>query len=81
MADKSTENFKFEQAMADLETLVNQLEKGDMPLDEALGAFEKGVDLVKKCQTKLQDAELRVEKVLADASGKATGTEQLSTDA
>ena len=75
MADKSTENFKFEQAMADLETLVNQLEKGDMPLDEALGAFEKGVDLVKKCQTKLHDAELRVEKVLADASGKATGTE------
>ena len=75
MAEKSTENFKFEQAMADLETLVNQLEKGDMPLDEALGAFEKGVGLVKKCQTKLQDAELRVEKVLADASGKATGTE------
>lgn len=77
MADKTAENFKFEQAMTDLETLVEKLEKGDMPLDDALDAFDKGVKLVKSCQDKLNQAELRVEKVLADASGKATGTEAL----
>lgn len=81
MADKPTNTFKFEQAMADLETVVNKLEKGDMPLDDALDAFDKGVKLVKQCQDKLQQAELRVEKVLADASGKASGTEPFSTDA
>jgi len=81
MAEKQTESFKFEQAMADLEALVNKLEKGDMPLDEALDAFDKGVTLVKQCQNKLQTAELRVEKVLADAAGKATGAEPFSTDA
>lgn len=81
MAEKQTENFKFEQAMADLDTLVNKLEKGDMPLDDALDAFDTGVKLVKQCQDKLQAAELRVEKVLADASGKATATEPFSTDA
>ncbi|MBA43981.1 MAG: exodeoxyribonuclease VII small subunit [Magnetococcales bacterium] len=81
MAEKTTETFKFEQAMADLETVVNKLEKGDMPLDDALDAFDKGVKLVKKCQDKLSEAELRVEKVLADANGKAAGTESFSTDA
>ena len=52
-----------------------------MPLDDALDAFDKGVKLVKKCQDKLSEAELRVEKVLADANGKAAGTESFSTDA
>ena len=66
--------------MADLETVVNKLEKGEMPLDDALDAFDKGVKLVKQCQDKLQQAELRVEKVLADASGKATSTESFSTE-
>ena len=66
--------------MADLETVVNKLEKGEMPLDDALDAFDKGVKLVKQCQNKLQQAELRVEKVLADASGKATSTESFSTE-
>lgn len=66
--------------MADLETVVNKLEKGEMPLDDALDAFDKGVKLVKQCQDKLQQAELRVEKVLADAPGKATSTESFSTE-
>ena len=77
MAEKQDQNFKFEKAMEDLEVVVSKLEKGDMPLDDALDAFDKGVKLVKQCQDKLQKAELRVEKVLADASGNAQGTESL----
>ncbi len=75
---KTETNFKFEQAMADIEGLVSSLEKGDMPLDKALDAFEKGVLLVKQCQQKLQTAELRVEKILADPNGKATKTESFT---
>lgn len=73
-------NFKFEEAMGELESLVTSLEKGDMPLDDALQAFEKGNSLVKKCQKTLKDAELRVEKVLADEKDQATGTQPLDTE-
>lgn len=78
MANKPAEKpQKFEDAMAELEGLVSSLEKGDMPLDDALKAFEKGTKLVKNCQKQLKDAELRVEKVLTDEGGTPTGTEPL----
>lgn len=78
MADKtSAKPLKFEEAMAELEGLVTSLEKGDMPLDDALKAFEKGTDLLKNCQKQLKSAELRVEKVLADDTGAAVGTAPL----
>ena len=67
MADPK--NMKFEDAMQQLEGLVTQLEKGDMSLDDALSAFEKGVQLHDQCQKKLREAELRVEKVIAGGEG------------
>lgn len=81
MADKKAEKpQKFEQSMAELEGLVTSLEKGDMPLDDALKAFEKGTDLVKKCQKQLRDAEHRVEKVLTDEQGRPAGTQPLDDE-
>jgi exodeoxyribonuclease VII small subunit len=71
------ENMKFEAAMDELEKLVSQLEKGDLPLEKALEAFEKGTALVRHCQTKLQQADLRVEKVVA-AEGAAPRLEPLT---
>lgn len=66
MTDKQP---KFEQSMQQLETIVNSLERGELPLDEAMQAFEQGNKLVKQCQTQLEQAELKVEKIIA-ASGE-----------
>lgn len=54
----------FEQQMRDLEQLVGQLEHGELSLDEALKAFEKGTKLVAACRTQLAQAEMKVEQVM-----------------
>ena len=56
----------FEKAMADLEGLVKTLEAGDMPLAKALEDFEKGVGLVKQCQTHLDQAKAQVDALMAE---------------
>jgi exodeoxyribonuclease VII small subunit len=62
----------FEEALHELEEIVNRLEQGDLPLEEALGLFEEGVRLSRSCHTKLDEAQKRVEIVLKDESGKLT---------
>ena len=54
----------FEQALAELESLVARLERGDLPLDEALKLFERGVALTRHCQASLQAAQQKVEILL-----------------
>jgi exodeoxyribonuclease VII small subunit len=54
----------FEQALAELEALVARLERGDLPLDEALKTFERGVELTRHCQGALKSAQQRVEILL-----------------
>lgn len=61
---------KFEQAMARLEAIVGELEKGDLPLDESLKIFEEGIRLSKNCLKILEDAEHRVEVLVQDKNGK-----------
>ena len=60
----------FEQALAELEKLVERLERGDLPLDEALKTFERGVALTRHCQTSLKAAQQKVE-ILLKKSGQA----------
>lgn len=60
MAEQST----FEQNMGQLEKLVARMEQGEVPLDEALKAFEQGMKLVAVCKEQLVQAELKVEKVM-----------------
>ena len=57
----------FESAMRDLEELVDRLERGDLPLEESLAAFERGVKLTRACQAALKDAEQKVEILLKKA--------------
>ena len=57
----------FETAMRDLEELVERLEQGDLPLEESLAAFERGVMLTRACQTALKEAEQKVEILLKKA--------------
>lgn len=73
VADKKT----FEQSMAELETVVRQLEGGNVPLEESLSAFERGVGLARECDALLNEAKGRVEKLVKDAAGewKAEGFE------
>lgn len=54
----------FEQALAELESLVERLERGDLPLEEALSTFERGVELTRHCQSSLKAAQQRVEILL-----------------
>jgi len=61
--------FDFEQAMADLEAVVARLEQGDVPLEEALQAFERGVALTRACQEALAAAEQKVEILLERPGG------------
>jgi exodeoxyribonuclease VII small subunit len=64
----------FETAMRDLEELVERLEHGDLPLEESLAAFERGVMLTRACQSALKDAEQKVEILLKKAGDPAIET-------
>ena len=56
----------FESALKELETLVSRMESGELSLDESLKAFEKGIELTRKCQSSLEAAELRVQTLTKD---------------
>ncbi len=61
---------KFEDALARLETIVNELEKGDLSLNNSLQIFEEGIKLSKTCLKMLDDAERKVEIMVQDTGGK-----------
>jgi exodeoxyribonuclease VII small subunit len=56
--------------MARLETIVSELERGDLPLDESLKIFEEGIKLSKSCLKMLDEAERKVEVLIQDKDGK-----------
>jgi len=55
----------FEKSLVELEALVAKLEQGDVPLEDALKTFERGVALTRQCQTALRTAQQKVEMLLA----------------
>jgi exodeoxyribonuclease VII small subunit len=59
----------FERSLSELESLVERLERGDLPLEEALQTFERGVELTRHCQTSLKAAQQKVE-ILLKRSGQ-----------
>ena len=67
----------FEQALAALEEIVARLESGSVPLDESISLYEKGEELRKQCQARLDAAQQRIEKIVTDREGNPTGTEPL----
>jgi exodeoxyribonuclease VII small subunit len=64
----------FEQALAALEGIVSGMERGDLPLEEALRQFEAGEKLVRRCRALLDAAEQRVETLLADETSRQDGS-------
>jgi exodeoxyribonuclease VII small subunit len=61
----------FEQALAELEKIVQDLERGQLDLDAAIRAYERGTALKEHCQQKLQEARLRVERITLGPDGSA----------
>ena len=64
MADKK--ELTFEHAMKELEVIVEQLEKGDVPLEEAISYYKEGMKLSKLCHEKLQNVEQQMEQILRE---------------
>ncbi|MEM9797277.1 MAG: exodeoxyribonuclease VII small subunit [Pseudomonadota bacterium] len=73
MAD-DLENMTFEQAIAELEQVVNRLDSGDVPLDESIALYERGAKLKARCEQKLKEAEEKVQQITLDAQGQPSGT-------
>ena len=63
--------FEFERSMTELEAVVARLEQGDVPLEEALKAFERGIALTRACQRALTHAEQKVELLVTRADGSS----------
>jgi len=65
MARKQQSPAPFEQSLKELEALVEQMEQGDLTLEQSLQHFERGVQLTRACQQALQEAEQKVETLLS----------------
>lgn len=60
---KEEENTTFEQAIEELETIVNRLEQGDVPLDDTIELYERGAELKEYCEKKLKSAEIKIQRI------------------
>jgi exodeoxyribonuclease VII small subunit len=81
MAAKPTpvKDMSFEEALAELETIVRQLEQGDVELEQSIAIYERGAELKKHCEGRLKSAELKVEQIVQGSDGTAA-TEPASFD-
>jgi exodeoxyribonuclease VII small subunit len=70
MTKKNQEKKNFEEALQALEKVVEQLESGELSLEDSLAAFEEGVRLVKHCNQKLTEVEKKIELLVKDKEGK-----------
>jgi exodeoxyribonuclease VII small subunit len=67
----------FEKALQELEQIVGQLERGDVPLEKSIEIYDRGNQLKAHCETLLRKAELKVEVITQGADGKAAGARPL----
>lgn len=74
MSDTPVNEMSFEEAMAALEAVVGQLERGDVPLEQSISLYERGAALKKRCEEKLKEAEEKVAAITLSEGGVPTGT-------
>lgn len=77
MSETLIDDMTFEQAMAELERVVGQLERGDVALDDSIRLYERGALLKKRCETKLKEAEEKVAAITLDGTGSPNGLKQV----
>lgn len=75
MADRQPEiaPLSFEEALAELERIVRQLEEGKGPLEEAIAAYERGAQLKQHCEAKLKEAQTKVDRIVLGPGGGPGG--------
>jgi exodeoxyribonuclease VII small subunit len=66
------EKLSFEQALSELENIVERLERGDAPLEESIDIYERGARLKKHCEDKLKSAQLKVDKIVLAPDGQVS---------
>lgn len=71
------DDMSFEDAIKELETVVGQLERGDVALDESIALYERGAALKARCEAKLKEAEEKVAKITLGEGGTPAGTAPL----
>jgi len=69
---KEVATLSFEHALSELESLVRKLEEGNMPLEDAVKAYERGIALKNHCDQKLKTAQLKIEEVMVTPEGPQT---------
>ena len=73
-APKPVAEMSFEEAMKELESVVDRLERGDVPLNASIDLYERGAALKKRCEEELKRAEEKIAAITLDADGNPTGT-------
>ncbi|MGH1456917.1 MAG: exodeoxyribonuclease VII small subunit [Alphaproteobacteria bacterium] len=76
---QAVESLNFEEALSELETIVRRLETGDAPLDDSIKFYERGTKLKQHCESKLRDAQAKIEKISVSNDGSIT-TQPLDTE-
>lgn len=79
MAEASPDiaTMNFEDALRALEDVVRRLESGDVPLDDSITLYERGEELRRHCQARLDAASARIERIVQGADGQPVGTRPL----
>ncbi|MCT2400855.1 exodeoxyribonuclease VII small subunit [Novosphingobium mangrovi (ex Huang et al. 2023)] len=72
---ENIETLSFEDALRALETIVRQLESGDVPLEDSISLYEKGEKLRQHCQKRLDAAQARIERIVTGPDGAPAGTQ------
>ena len=72
---ENIETLSFEDALRALETIVRQLESGEVPLEDSISLYEKGDKLRQHCQKRLDAAQARIERIVTGPDGAAAGTQ------
>jgi len=81
MADPAdTDTLSFEEALRRLEAIVQQLERGDVPLEQSITLYEEGDKLRAQCQARLAAAEARIQQIVGTADGSASKTAPFPAD-
>lgn len=79
MTEKPVAEMSFEEAMAELEKVVGQLESGSVDLEKSIKLYERGAALKAHCEKRLKAAEEKVAAITLDKDGKPTGTQPVDT--
>lgn len=79
-SSQAPESLSFEDALRELETIVQRLERGDVPLDDSIALYARGEQLRAQCQKRLADAEARIEKLTVDPAGNPAGAQPFDAD-